>query len=346
MKAAVIREFGPPEVLRYEEVATPEPGPGEVLIRLHAIGVNHMELDVREGKAGYGFRMPHVMGGEGAGEIVAVGPGTSGIVVGDRVMPTVAVSSGTCRHRICNCAKGLDNICLDFSKLGVDIWGTYAEYVKVKSHNLVRIPEGLSYAAAAACRTAFSTAWELVVAQGRVRAGEDVLVNAAGGGVGTAAVQVARHAGARVIASAGSDSKLDRARELGAHEGINYHTHDLEAEVMRITQGRGVDLVIELVGGEILQKSLAATALGGRVAVGGAHAGEKVEIDVVRFFRKQLTMVSTHSFPKSTTSRVVQMIADGIFKPTTEQSFPLKDAPQAHRVLMSRDFFGKVVLVP
>lgn len=346
MKAAVIHEFGPADVLRYEEVPTPEPGPGEVLIRLHAVGVNHMDLDVREGKSGYAFRMPHIMGSEGAGEIVAVGPDVAEFIVGDRVIPAVALSSGTCRHRICNCSKGFDNLCLDFSKLGVDRWGTYAEYVKVSTPNLVRIPANLSYTAAAASRTAFSTAWELVIEQGSVRAGEDVLVNAAGGGVGSAAVQVAARAGARVIASAGSDDKLARARELGAHDVINYRTKDLAAEALRLTHGRGVDLVIELVGGRILQQSLVAAALGGRIATGGAHAGEKVEIDIVQFFRKQLTMTSTHSFRKSTTSRILELIADGSFAPLGGRTFALREASLAHGVLASRDFFGKLLLIP
>ena len=347
MKAAVIHEFGAPDVLRYEEVPTPEAGPGEVLIRLHAVGVNHMDLDVREGKAGHAFRMPHIMGSEGAGEIAAVGSAVSEFIVGDRVIPAVALSSGTCRHRVCNCSKGLDNLCVDeLSKLGANRWGTYAEYIKVGTPNLVRIPANLSYETAAASRTAFSTAWELVVEQGGVRAGEDVLVNAAGGGVGSAAVQIAARAGARVIASAGADDKLARARDLGAHEIVNYRTQDLAEEVLRLTGGRGVDLVIELVGGRTPQQSLRAVALGGRIATGGAHAGEKVEIDIVQFFRKQLTMTSTHSFRKSTTSRIFQLIADGSLIALGGRTFPLREASRAHEVLASRDFFGKLLLIP
>ena len=344
MKAILIREFGGPRVLRYETVETPAPGPAEVLIKVHAIGVNHMEIDLREGRSGFDFPLPHVMGGEGAGEIVAVGAGECGFSVGDRVMPAPALSSGTCRHARCNCMRGLDNLCLEFGKLGVSCWGSYAGYVRVAPQNLVRLPDVLSYRDAAAGRTVFSTAWELIVNQGQVRQGETVLINGAGGGVGTAAVIVAQQAGARVIGTVGSSAKAEKLHTLGVDDVIDYRTGDMVAEVMRLTDGRGVDLAIETVGGDVLRATIESMALGGRIAIGGAHAGEHVPIDIVKLFRRQITIVTTHSYPKSTTATVFDLMARGRLKPVIAANFALQDASQAQELLASRTTFGKVIM--
>ena len=299
MKAIVIHEYGGPGVLRYEAVPTPEPAPGEVVIRLHAIGVNHMEIDVREGRSGFAFPMPHVMGGEGAGEIVATGAAVSAFAAGDRVMPAPSLSSGMCRHARCNCMRGLDNLCHNFAKLGITCWGTYAEYVRVEPQNLMRLPDRLSYRDAAAGRTIFSTAWELAIIKGQLREGETVLVNGAGGGVGTAAVTVARQAGGRVIGSVGSAAKTEKLRALGIDAVVNYRTGDMASEVMRLTDGQGVDLAVETVGGTVLQSTIDCMALGGRIAIAGAHAGEKVTLDIVKLFRRQIQIATAHSYPKS-----------------------------------------------
>ena len=239
MKAVVIHRHGGPEEMVYEDIATPQVGPDDVLIKLEAVGLNHFDLDVCDGISGYlSLDMPHILGVEGAGEVAETGAAVSAFRPGDRVMPFLTLTSGLCRHRVCNCALGMDNICLDFEKLGVTCWGTYAEYVKVSHHNVIRIPDGVSALDAAAGQVAFATAWELVVKKAQVRQGEDVLINAAGSGVGTAAVQCARLAGARVIATAGSDEKLARARQLGADEVINYNeTPRIGDAVRELTEG-------------------------------------------------------------------------------------------------------------
>ncbi|MFN0160911.1 MAG: zinc-binding dehydrogenase [Burkholderiales bacterium] len=344
MKAIVLREFGGPEVLRYESVATPEPGPDEVLVRLHAVGVNHMEIDVREGRSGFAFPLPHVMGGEGAGEIAAVGAAVTGFAVGDRVMPAPSLSSGSCGDARCYCVRGMDNLCLVFGKLGITCWGSYAGYLRVAPQNLVRLPDGLSYLAAAAGRTIFSTAWELAVRQGAVQAGETVLVNGAAGGVGTAAVAVARQAGARVIGAVGSTDKARRLEELGIDAVINYRDADLATEVKRLTGGRGADLAIETVGGDLLRATVDAMAPGGRIAIGGAHAGEQVRLDIVKLFRKQLRIVTTHSYPKATTAAVFDLMARGRLAPVIAAEFPLADAGRAQALLASRVTVGKIVM--
>ena len=345
MKAVVIHETGGPEKLIYQDIETPGVGEGEVLINLKTAGLNHFDLDVRGDVSGYlQLKMPHILGVEGAGVIADIGPGVRGFKVGDRVMPQLPTSSGRCGRQICNCALGMDNICLDFDKLGVTQWGTYAEYVKVTEPNIIRIPDSVSDLDAAATQVAMATAWELVVTKGKVSQGEDVLVNAAGSGVGSAAVQIAHLAGARVIATAGSDSKLDRARQLGASEGINYNKQSIVDEVMKLTNDRGVDVVIEMVGGSILQQSLTALAINGRLSTAGAHAGEKVEIDMIEFFRKQLTMTSTHFAPVSTNQFVLKLVGEGKLRPVIEKVMPLAEVQAGHEILASRNFFGKVVL--
>ena len=209
MKAVVIHRHGGPEELVYEDIGTPAVGPEDVLINLETVGLNHFDLDVCDGISGYlNLDMPHILGVEGAGTVAETGAAVTAFRPGDRVMPFLTITSGLCRHRVCNCALGMDNICLDFEKLGVTCWGTYAEYVKVSHHNVLRIPDGVSVLDAAAGQVAFATAWELVVKKAQVRQGEDVLINAAGSGVGSAAIQCARVAGARIIATAGSDEKL------------------------------------------------------------------------------------------------------------------------------------------
>ncbi len=346
MKAVVIHQHGGPEELVYEDIETPTIGPDEVLINIKAVGLNHFDLDVCGGISGYlSLDMPHILGCEGAGVIAEVGSAVTAYEIGDRVMPFLTTSSGQCRHRICNCALGMDNICLDFDKLGVTRWGTYAEYVKVTQYNVIRMPDELSFLDAAATQVAYATAWEMVIKKAEVRQGEEVLINAAGSGVGSAAIQVAKLAGAHIIATAGSDEKLERARQLGADKVINYNrTENISDAVLEMTGGRGVDVCIEMVGGKILQQSLSALCLNGRLTTCGAHAGEKVELDMIEFFRKQITMSSNHFAPKSTNTEVLGLVAQGKLKPVIAKVFPLSDMRAAHKLLASRDYYGKVVL--
>ena len=344
MKAIVLHEHGGVEQLRYEEVETPVPGPGQLLINIKSIGLNHFDLDCREGISGYDFNLPHVMGCEGAGVVSAAGPGVTQFKPGDRVIPILTINFGICRQRVCNCLLGRDNICHQFDKLGVSRWGTYAEQCLIEERNTIPMPDGLSFEDAAGGQVALVTAWEMMVNKGRVRAGEEVLINAAGSGVGSACLQIAALHGARIIATAGSDEKLERARAAGAEVTINYNTQDVVAEVMKATGGRGVDLVMEMVGGRVLQQSLEAVTLGGRVVVCGAHAGEQVEIDMIQFFRKEIAMSSVHFAPRATNALVLNMIAEGRLKPIIHRRFHISEMAQAHDMLASRNFYGKIVI--
>ena len=342
MKAVVIREHGGIDRRRYEEVETPAPGRDQALVRVRAAGVNHFDHDIREGVSGIAHRLPHVPGIEGVGEVVALGEGASGVALGDRVAINFFQSCGNCRM----CLSGLDGVCLRGERMGVTTWGSYAEYALSDAANLIPLPEALSYEDAAGSLVCMSTAWHMTVTLGRVSAGEDVLVNAAGSGVGTSAIQVAKLHGAAVIASAGSDEKLEKARQLGADGTINYTTQDLRDEAVRLTGGKGPDLVIESVGGRMLADSIAALCRNGRLITCGAHAGERVELDVIELFRKHVSVHGSHYASWLEVAHVLDLVAAARLKPVIHDRFPLAEAKRAAALMASREVFGKLVLIP
>lgn len=345
MKAAVMHRHGGPGVLAFEDIATPSAGPGEVLIKLTAAGVNRFDTLVRSGNVpNASVTFPHIPGVEGAGLVAAVGDGVTAFKVGQRVIPILTVSLGLCDKPVCYCAQGHDNICAKFDKLGHTRWGTYAEYVRVNQFSLLPLPDALSDLDASAAVVAFATAWELFK-KVSVRAEDTVLVNAAGGAVGSAGVQIGRMLGCRVIASAGSDDKLARARQLGADAGINYRSQDLTAAARELTGGRGVDVVIEGVGGEILRQSLDALAPNGRCSTAGSIAPTETLIDIRKYMvRSQITLTGSHFTPKESIKEILRMLARGALRPVIARTFPLREANRAHELLESRDLFGNIVI--
>jgi NADPH:quinone reductase-like Zn-dependent oxidoreductase len=345
MRAVIMRGHGGPDVLNCEEVATPKVGAGEVLIRLETAGINRFDMLVRSGNVpNASVKFPHVLGVEGAGTVAAVGDSVSAFKVGQRVVPILTVSLGICDKPVCYCAQGHDNICAKFDKLGHTRWGTYAEYVLVNQFGLLPLPDRVSFLDASAALVAFATAWELIK-KANLRAEDTVLVNAAGGAVGSAAVQIGRLLGARVIASAGSDDKLDRARQMGADAGINYTTAGLAAAARELTGGRGVDVVIEGVGGEILRQSLEALAYNGRCVTAGSIAPTETAIDIRKYMvRSQITLTGSHFTPKESIKEVLRLLARGALRPVLARTFPLAQARQAHELLESRNLFGNIVL--
>ncbi len=342
MKAIVLHKTGGGEALCYEDIQTPEPRAGEVLVRVRAAGVNHCDIDLRNGAFGVGLAYPHVMGVDAAGEVAKLGLSVTQWKIGDRVAPHFVLSCGVCA----NCLRGQENICLKFDVLGVTQWGGYAEYVKVGAHHLVRIPDELDFDEAVSAYVPFATAWEALITVGKLSAGETVLVNAAGSGVGSAGIQIAKLAGTRVITSAGSDDKLARARALGADHGINYTTKRIGDEVLRLTSGRGVDCALDMVGGDTLKQSIHALTPGGRLVTVGAHGGEQVEIDFIELFRKHVSIHGCGRSTKAIAAQVLQLAAEGKLKPVIHQRFALKDAAKAHALLESRTVFGRLVLNP
>ena len=343
MKALVINKHGGPEVLELVDLPDPKPGCGEVRVRVKAVALNHLDLWVRRGGPAFKhLEFPHRLGSDIAGEVEALGEGVSGWSVGDRVVVAPGVSCGACRA----CASGRDNLCRRYKILGENTQGGSAELAVVPARNLLPYPGELSFTDAAASLLSFLTAWQMVVRKAGVRPGQTVLVHGAGSGVGTAAIQIARLHGAEVITTASTSAKLERARELGAAHAINYVDEDFVARVKEITGRRGVDAVIEHVGGEVLAKSILATTNGGAVVTCGATAGFKSEIDLRHVFFRQVQVLGSTMGPRGDLYEILEHVAAGRMRPVVHAVLPLAEAAEAHRILEQREAFGKVVLEP
>ena len=334
MKAVVIRAFGPPDVMRLEEVPTPTAGPGEVVIQVHAVSVNRtLDLVVRAGRYARTVALPHVLGVDPSGIIVAVGPGVTERKLGDRVATTTRI----------NQVSGPEHPLL----LGIDIWGGYAEYVKVPATAAHLVPEGVDFPIATVVARHAPTAFHLLRDRAKVAPGEWVLVMGAAGGLGSAGVQAAKYLGARVIAAAGADQRVRAACDLGADAGVNYCAGDLSAEVRRITQGRGVNVVFENIGdAELFPKAFASLAPGGRLVTAGGHGGGIVPLDVNRLYLDQITVMGARGESAADVTRSLEAAAQGRFRVLIDRILPLSDAVQAHEIVAARSGVGKVVLDP
>jgi NADPH:quinone reductase-like Zn-dependent oxidoreductase len=336
MKAVRFHEHGGLDVLRQEEVPEPEPGPGEVLIRVRACALNHLDLWQRRGIPG--VRLPHCVGSDIAGEVVRASGG--GVGEGQRVLVQPGISCGRCAA----CLGGEDNLCRSYGLVGYQSEGGYAEFVTVPVQNIVPIPDHIGFREAAAFPMTFLSAWHMLVTKAALRPGETVLILAAGSGLGQAAVQVALAQGARVIVTAGSAEKLARARELGAHEGIDHYKQDIAKEVRRFTDRRGVDVVFEHVGQATWEPSMKSLKRGGRLVTCGATTGPSVSMDIRHLFSRQIALVGSYMGSKGELLRAAELFFDGRFTPVIDGTFPLEAAADAQRRLEDKSQFGKVVL--
>ncbi len=341
MTAMVLRVHGGPEVLRLEQLPVPEPGPGEVRVRVRAVALNHMDLWVRRGGPAFKLEYPHRLGCDIVGTIEAIGPGARADV-GTRAVVQPGLSCGRCAQ----CLAGHDNLCRWYRILGENAQGGYAEYIVVPDINIAPYPERLDYAQAASVILPFLTAWQMVVRKAQVRPGDVVLVQGGGSGVGVAAIQIAKLFGARVITTASTDDKLERAKALGADVGINYTRQDFAAEARTLTEKRGVDVVIDHVGGEVFAQSIRAVRNGGRIVTCGATAGFKPDIDLRHIFFRQIEVLGSTMGSKADLLAVLGHVAAGRLVPVVHQVLPLALAADAHRILEERRAFGKVVLEP
>jgi NADPH2:quinone reductase len=335
MKAVVIREFGPPEVMRLEDVPTPVPGPDEVLIRVHAVSVNRtLDLAVRAGTYAVPAALPHILGVDPSGVVTAVGSGVTIRKVGDRVVT----------RQILRPATATEGPAI----LGVHAWGGYAEYVKVPVGATHPIPGGLDFVTATVVARHAPTALSMLRDVARLTADEWVLVMGASGGLGIAGIQVAKSLGAKVIAAAGADDRVRAAVELGADGGVNYRSQDLTAETRRITGGRGVDVVFENIADPALfPKAFASLARRGRLITAGAHGGGTVPLDVKSLYLNGLTVIgSTGQVTPDDLTLTLQAAAEGRHRVLVDRVLPLADAVQAHRMVDARTGIGKVVLQP
>jgi NADPH:quinone reductase-like Zn-dependent oxidoreductase len=339
-EAVVLHGHGGPEVLVRETIDLPEPGPREVRVRVRAVALNHLDLWVRRGMPNLRLAYPHRLGCDVAGEVDALGPGARGYAVGDRVVVSPGVSCGVCER----CLSGEDNRCLKYAILGEHTQGGYSRHLVVPDANLAPYPGDLPFSQVAAVPLVFLTAWQMLVDKARVRPGETVLVHAAGSGVSSAAIQIAKLQGAHVIATTGSDAKAERARALGADEVINYVTQDFVAVVKKLTGKRGADVVIEHVGGEVFSKSVVAAAAGGRIVTCGATAGFQPTIDLRHVFFRQIAILGSTMGSKGSLFRILEYVKAGKLKPIVDRVLPLWEAREAHRALEAREAFGKIVL--
>ncbi|MBC8367412.1 zinc-binding dehydrogenase [bacterium] len=340
MKSIRIRSHGDYDTLRVEDISRPAPGIGEILLEMRYSALNHLDTWVRRGVPGHKFPLPITPGSDGSGVIAELGEGVEGFVVGERIAIAPGYSCGKCEA----CLKGKDHYCRHYGIYGESTDGCQCEYFVLPISNSLKIPEGLSLEAAAAIPLVFLTAWEMLVAKARIREGDTVLVHAAGSGVGSASIQIARHFGARVIATAGSEAKLVAARELGAHETIHYVEADFAMEVRRITEKRGVDIVVEHTGAATFAGSLRSLAGGGRIVTCGATSGAEITADLRPIFFKNLSILGSTMGRRDTLPEILRLAAAGSFRAVIDRVLPVEDVAEAHRAIAERAQIGKVLL--
>jgi zinc-binding alcohol dehydrogenase/oxidoreductase len=333
MKAVVLRELGGPENLRYEDAPDPQPGAGEVVVKLKNAALNHRDVWIRKGLYA-GIKLPVILGSDGAGVVAEVGTGVDRSLVGQEVIINPSLCWGTDERAQSS----------EFKILGLPDDGTYAEYVKVAAEYVHPKPANLSFEEAAAIPLAGLTAYRAVVTRAQVKAGETVLVTGAGGGVATFAVQIARHLGARVFVTSGSDEKIERAKELGAEGGVNYKTPDWAKELVALGDGAGPDVVIDSAGGESLEKAVEITRPSGRIVFFGATTGLAKNLDLRRIFWKQLNILGTTMGSPQEFAAMVKIYGEGGVKPAVDKVFPLAEAAASHRRMEEAGQFGKIVL--
>lgn len=338
MKAAVIRRHGEAEVLEHLDWPEPRPGAGEVLVRVRACALNHRDVWVRRGLREK--RLPHILGTDIAGEVAAVGSGVGGVAVGARVVLYPVLTCGRCPL----CRRGEENACVEIRVLGGAVDGGYAELVSVPERNVFPLPEGRTFSEAASIPVAFLTAWHMLVTRCRVRPGETVLVLGGSSGIGSAAIQIAGLFGAGVIATAGSDDKRQRCRDLGAQAALDHYGQPIAEEVRRLTDGRGADVVFEHVGRATWAESLGALARGGRLAICGQTTGGEVTLDLMRLFTQNQTIHGTFIGTRAEFFELLRLFSQGRLRTVVDHVFPLAEAPAAHRRLEKGEHFGKIVL--
>lgn len=340
MKAARIHEFGGPEVLRYEEVPDPKPRKDQVLVRVRACAMNHLDLWVR--KRLPGVNLPHILGSDVAGEVVEVGEYVSGFSVGQRVL---LAPMHFCNH-CSRCVAGMQNECREFTVLGNAVDGGNCELMAIPAVNVIPIPDNLSFNDAASVPLVFLTAFHMLTGRGAIRPGQTVLILGANSGVGIAAIQIAKLFNATVIATAGDDRKSQRARELGADYVINHYQQKISDEVRKITDKAGVDIVIEHVGIATWNESVKSLKGGGTLVTCGATTGFDANIDLRVLFARQLNLLGSYMGTMGELHEVLKHVFNGRLKPVVDRTFPLSEVRAAHEYLEESQMFGKVVLIP
>jgi NADPH:quinone reductase-like Zn-dependent oxidoreductase len=338
MKAVRIHQFGGPEVLTYEDIADPQLRKDQVLVRVKACALNHLDIWVRKGLPG--VKLPHILGSDIAGEVVEAGEYLSGFSPGQRVLIAPQHFCGHCTK----CLAGVQNQCREFTVLGNAVDGGNCELIAVPAASVIPIPDALDFDQAASVPLVFVTAWHMLVGLARVHAGQTVLVLGGSSGVGIAAIQIARLFHCRVITTAGDETKLEKAHALGADYGINHYQQKISEEVRRITNKQGVDIVIEHVGAATWEESVKSLKTGGTLVTCGATTGPNVSIELRHLFARQLSLLGSYMGTIGELHEVLQHVFAGRLKPVVDRVFPLRDTRAAHEYLESSKMFGKIVL--
>jgi NADPH:quinone reductase-like Zn-dependent oxidoreductase len=345
MKAVRIHQFGGPEVLTYEDVPDPQPRKDEVLVRVRACSLNHLDVWVRKGLPG--VKLPHILGSDIAGEIVELGEyvagfQTGGFKTGQRVLLAPMHFCGHCAK----CLAGLQNDCREFTVLGNAVDGGNCELIAVPAANVIPIPDSLDFNQAASVPLVFVTAWHMLVTRAAIRPGQTVLVLGASSGVGIAAIQIAKLFQCRVITTAGDETKLEKARLLGADFGVNHYQQKISEEVRKITNKAGVDIVVEHVGAATWDESVKSLKSSGTLVTCGATTGPEVKIDLRHLFARQLSLLGSYMGTMADLHEVLGHVFAGRLKPVVDRTFPLKDLRAAHEYLENSQMFGKIVVNP
>jgi NADPH:quinone reductase-like Zn-dependent oxidoreductase len=342
LRAIAFRKHGGSEVLELMELPTPEPRAKEVRVRVKAVALNHLDIWVRQGWPGLKLALPHVLGSDVAGVVDSVGSEVTDLPVGTEVLVNPGLSCGVCER----CLSGDDVLCRRYQIIGEDLAGGYAEFVCVPRQNILPKPKKLSFEEAACLPLTFLTAHHMLFARAQLKPGETILVHAAGSGVGSAAVQLAKLAGATVIATASTSAKLLKAKALGADHLINYAENDFLEEVKKVTSRKLVDVVFEHVGATTWDKSIACLAKGGRLVFCGATSGHDVKLDLRTIFYKSISLLGSTMGSKSELFKVLELVELGRLVPVLDRVLPLEKAAEGHALLTNRQTFGNVVLTP
>jgi len=340
MRAALIEKYGGVDAIKVSDIDEPAPGAGEVLVGLKAAALNHLDIWVRMGRPGDSLSMPHILGSDGAGVIADVGDGVECYKKGDKVIINPALNCGVCEW----CRRGEQSECASFGIIGLSRKGTFAERIALSVNNIALMPEHLSFEDAAALPLAHVTAWRMLMSRAQLQGGESVLIHGIGGGVAIAALQFASMIGAHIIVTSSSDDKLARARELGARDTINYTNNDVGDEVIKLTSGRGVDVIVDTVGAATWPINMKAARKGGRIVHVGVTTGAETTANISQIYARQLTIMGSSMGSHEDFRLMVNAVRNHELKPVIDTVFPLKDAQAATQRMEDGEQFGKIVL--
>jgi NADPH:quinone reductase-like Zn-dependent oxidoreductase len=340
MKAVYYERHGGPEVLQVGEMEEPVVGPGEVKVDVHAASLNHIDLFVRRGLPGITIPLPHIPGCDAAGVVAEVGDGVEKVAVGDRVLMNPSISCGRCEF----CIRGDATLCLEYKLIGETTQGTCCERIVIPADNAIAFPEWMSFEDGASLAMVFVTAWRMLITRARLRPSEDILILGASAGVGIACIQIAKLAGARVLAAASSDEKLELCRELGADVLINYREENFAKRVRAETDKRGVDVVVDYVGKDTWNTSLRALSRGGRLVTCGATTGYDAETDLRHVFFRQLEIVGSTMGSRNELLAALRPVFEKRMKPVVSRVYDLEETAAAHAAMEAREAIGKIVI--